>query len=478
MRYKQIVYILGMVLKFEGLFLCLPLITALCYGERQGVICFALTAFGCLLAGVLLSIKKPQNNSLYARDGFIIVSLSWVVMAVMGAIPVAILGKTSYVNGLFEAVSGFTTTGATIFSNVEVLPKSLLMWRSFTHWIGGMGVLVFIMAILPLSGGYNMNIMRAESPGPSVGKLVPNIKKTAAILYAIYIGLTALEFIFLLFGKMSVFEALNTAFATAGTGGFGVRNDSISSYSSYIQIVITAFMVLFGVNFSAYYLLLIRKFKDIFKFSEVWVYLAIFTVSALLIGINIVPMYNGFGEATKRSFFQVASIMSTTGFVSADFDLWPQFSRTLMIILMFVGACAGSTGGGMKVSRCMILFKTIGKELQTIIHPKSVRAVKMDQKPIPHEVLRSVNVYTAIFFVLFAASCILLSLENHDLITCFSATATTMNNVGPGLAKVGPTCNFAFFGDFSKIVLIFNMLAGRLELLPILILLSPKTWKN
>ncbi len=478
MRYKQIVYILGMVLKFEGLFLCLPLITALCYGERQGAICFVFTAVGCLLAGFLLSLKKPKNNSLYARDGFVIVSLSWLLMGVAGAIPMSVLGETSYINGLFEAVSGFTTTGSTIFGDIEALPKSLLMWRSFTHWIGGMGVLVFIMAILPLSGGYNMNIMRAESPGPSVGKLVPNIRKTASILYVIYIGLTVLEFIFLLLGKMSIFEALNTAFATAGTGGFGVRNDSISSYSSYIQIVITVFMVLFGVNFSAYYLLLIRKFKDIFKISEVWVYLSIFVVSALLIGINILPMYDGFGEATRYSFFQVAAIMSTTGFMSEDFDLWPQFSRTLMVILMFVGACAGSTGGGMKVSRYMILFKTMGKELQTIIHPKSVKAIKMDKKPIPHEVLRSVNVYTAMFFVIFALSCLLLSLDGHDLVTSFTATATTMNNVGPGLAKVGPTCNFDFFSTFSKIIMIFNMLAGRLELLPMLVLLSPRTWKN
>ncbi len=478
MRYRQIVYILGMVLRFEALFLCLPLIVALCYGENQGLLCFAVTALVCFLTGFLLSIKRPQNNSLYARDGFIIVSLSWLLMGAAGAIPISILGETSYINGLFEAVSGFTTTGSTIFGNVEILPKSLLMWRSFTHWIGGMGVLVFIMAIMPLSGGYNMNIMRAESPGPSVGKLVPNIKKTAGILYGIYMGLTLLEVILLCLGKMSVFEALNTAFATAGTGGFGIRNDSIASYSSYIQIVVTIFMVLFGVNFSAYYLILIRKFKDIFKISEVWVYLAIFVVSALLIGINILPMHDSFAEASKHSFFQVASIMSTTGFMSEDFDLWPEFSRTLMVILMFVGACAGSTGGGMKVSRYMILFKTMGKELQTIIHPKSVKAIKMDQKPIPHEVLRSVNVYTAIFFVIFASSCLLLSLDGHDLITSFTATATTMNNVGPGLAKVGPIYNFGFFSTFSKIVMIFNMLAGRLELLPILVLLSPKTWRS
>ncbi len=478
MRYRQIVYILGMVLRFEGLFLCLPLITALCYGEQQGVVCFAITALICILAGVLLSLKKPQNNSLYARDGFVIVSLSWILMGIMGAIPITALGNTSYINGLFEAVSGFTTTGSTIFSDVEALPKSLLMWRSFTHWIGGMGVLVFIMAILPLSGGYNMNIMKAESPGPSVGKLVPNIKKTAAILYAIYIGLTVLEFIFLLFGRMSVFESLNTAFATAGTGGFGVRNDSIGSYSSYIQIVITVFMVLFGVNFSAYYLLLIRKFKDIFKISEIWAYLSILVVSALLIGVNIMPMYEGFDTALKHSFFQVAAMMSTTGFVTDNFDLWPQFSRTLMVILMFVGACAGSTGGGMKVSRYMILFKTMAKELQTIIHPKSVKAIKIASKPIPHEVLRSVNVYTVMFLALFALSCLLLSLDGHDLVTTFTATATTMNNVGPGLAKAGPIYNFDFFSTFSKIVMIFNMLAGRLELLPILILLSPRTWKS
>lgn len=478
MRYRQIIYILGHVLRFNGLFLCLPLLCAVIYGEQSGIITFAVTALLSFIAGCIFSFKKPQNHSLYARDGFVIVSLAWLVMGLIGAIPISILGNTSYINGVFEAVSGFTTTGASIFSSVEDLPKCVLMWRSFTHWIGGMGVLVFIISILPLSGGYNMNIMKAESPGPSVGKLVPNIRKTASILYIIYISLTALELIFLLIGKMTFFDALNTAFATAGTGGFGIKNDSAASFSPYIQIVITVFMALFGVNFSAYYLIIIRKYKDIFHISEVWVYLCIFVVSGLSIGANIAYLYDNLGIALRHGFFQVASIMSTTGFATADFDTWPQFSRTLLVTLMFIGACSGSTGGGMKVSRIMILFKTMAKEMQTIIHPKSVRAIKMDKKIIPHETLRSVNVYTVWFFVIFAVSCILLSFEGHDLVTNFTAVTATINNIGPGLAKVGATCNFEFFGSFSKAVLIFDMLAGRLELLPMLVLFSPYSWKK
>lgn len=478
MRYRQIIYILGHVLRFNGLFLCLPLLCAVIYGEQSGIITFAVTALLSFIAGCIFSFKKPQNHSLYARDGFVIVSLAWLVMGLIGAIPISILGNTSYINGVFEAVSGFTTTGASVFSSVEDLPKCVLMWRSFTHWIGGMGVLVFIISILPLSGGYNMNIMKAESPGPSVGKLVPNIRKTASILYIIYISLTALELIFLLIGKMTFFDALNTAFATAGTGGFGIKNDSAASFSPYIQIVITVFMALFGVNFSAYYLIIIRKYKDIFHISEVWIYLCIFVVSGLSIGANIAYLYDNLGIALRHGFFQVASIMSTTGFATADFDTWPQFSRTLLVTLMFIGACSGSTGGGMKVSRIMILFKTMAKEMQTIIHPKSVRAIKMDKKIIPHETLRSVNVYTVWFFVIFAVSCILLSFEGHDLVTNFTAVTATINNIGPGLAKVGATCNFEFFGSFSKAVLIFDMLAGRLELLPMLVLFSPYSWKK
>ena len=478
MRYQQIIYILGHVLRFNGLFLCLPLLCAVIYGDQSGIFTFAVTALLSFISGCIFSFKKPQNHSLYARDGFVIVSLAWLVMGLIGAIPISILGNTSYINGVFEAVSGFTTTGASVFSSVEDLPKCVLMWRSFTHWVGGMGVLVFIISILPLSGGYNMNIMKAESPGPSVGKLVPNIRKTASILYIIYISLTALELIFLLIGKMTFFDALNTAFATAGTGGFGLKNDSAASFSPYIQIVITVFMVLYGVNFSAYYLIVIRKYKDIFHISEVWVYLCIFIVSGLSIGANIAYLYDNLGIALRHGFFQVASIMSTTGFASADFDTWPQFSRTLLVVLMFIGACSGSTGGGMKVSRIMILFKTMAKEMQTIIHPKSVRAIKMDKKIIPHETLRSVNVYTVWLFVIFAVSCILLSFEGHDLVTNFTAVTATINNIGPGLAKVGATCNFEFFGSFSKAVLIFDMLAGRLELLPMLVLFSPYSWKK
>ena len=479
MRYKQIIYILGWVLKFQSAFLAIPGITGLIYREYNGALCFFVTALACLFIGLLLSARKPGDKSLFAREGFAIVTFAWLLMGLTGAIPMHIVGKTpSYIDALFETVSGFTTTGATIFPSVEELPRCILMWRSFTHWIGGMGVLVFIMAILPLAGGYNMNIMKAESPGPSVGKLVPHVRKTAELLYIMYIVLTALQLIMLLIGKMPLFDAINIAFATAGTGGFGIVNDSVASYSTYIQIVITVSMVLFGVNFSVYYLIIAKKFKDVFKLSEVPVYLLIFTGSSLLIGFNIMKLYTSLGTAMKHSFFQVASIMSTTGFATTDFNHWPEFSRTMLTLLMFVGACAGSTGGGMKVSRLMILFKTLHKELQMVIHPRSVKAVKFDSKLIPHEVLRATNVYVVMYVLVFALSLLALSLNGHDFTTNFTAVTTTINNVGPGLNKIGPIYNFGFFSDFSKFVMIFDMLAGRLELLPILVLLAPGTWKS
>lgn len=477
MNYRMITYILGWILIFEGLFLAVPTITALIYGE-SALWSYLLTLSGCLLAGGFLILRKPKKSRLYSREGSLIVALSWIVLSTFGAIPFVLTGEIpDYINALFETVSGFTTTGASVLSDVEALSHASLIWRSFTHWVGGMGVLVFIIAFLPLSGAQNMHIMRAESPGPSVSKLVPRVKTTALLLYSIYFALTILEFILLLFGRMSVFEALNTSFATAGTGGFGFLNSSMGSFSPYIQIVITVFMILFSVNFNCYFLLLTKKFKDAFNL-EVRTFLVIVVVTITIITINIASLYDSIGEALRHSAFTVASLISTTGFSTVDFNIWPELSRTLLIIIMFIGACAGSTGGGIKVSRMIILFKGMAKEIRTVIQPRQVKKIKMDSHIIEHETVRSVNVYMVAYLMIFAVSLILISFDNHDLITNFTAVTATINNIGPGLELVGPTANFGFFSPQSKIILIFDMLAGRLELFPMLMLFTPSAWKK
>ncbi|MBP3922937.1 MAG: TrkH family potassium uptake protein [Ruminiclostridium sp.] len=477
MNYKMISYILGWILIFAAAFMTVPMITAIIY-EEVTFFYFLGTAIVCLIIGRLLTFKKRKNTNLYAREGFIIVALSWIVLSLCGTIPMWLSGAIpSFVDALFETVSGFTTTGASILNDVEAMPKCILMWRSFTHWIGGMGVLVFIMAFLPLSGGNNLHIMKAESPGPVVGKLVPKIKTTAFILYAIYFALTVLEFIFLLFGGMSVFDSVNTAFATAGTGGFGFLNSSMASFSPYIKIVITVFMILFSINFGSYYLILIGKLKEAIT-VEVKVFLFIVATAITIITINISSMYANAGDALLDSSFTVASLISTTGFGVADFNQWPELSRTLLVLISFIGACAGSTGGGFKVSRLVILFKGIRKELNTLIHPRQVKKIKMDSHTVDSETIRSVNVYLITYVVIFVVSIVLISFENHDMITNFTAVAATFNNIGPGLEMVGPTQNFAFFSDFSKIVFIFDMLIGRLELFPMLLLFKPSVWKK
>lgn len=473
----MISYILGWLFVFAAVFMSVPMITAIIYSE---VIFFYFlgTAIVCLIIGILLTMKKRKNTNLYAKEGFIIVSLSWIILSLCGAIPLWLSGTIpSFVDALFETVSGFTTTGASILSDVEAMPKSVLMWRSFTHWVGGMGVLVFIMAFLPLSGGSNLHIMKAESPGPVVGKLVPKIKTTAFILYAIYFALTVLEFILLLFGGMSVFEAINTSFATAGTGGFGFLNSSMADFSPYIKIIITVFMILFSINFGSFYFIIKGKFKESLT-AEVKTFLFIVIAAIILITINISSMYQNTGEALLDSSFTVASIISTTGFATTDFDKWPELSRTLLVLISFIGACAGSTGGGFKVSRLVILFKGIKKELNTLIHPRQVKKIKMDSHTVDSETIRTVNVYLITYVVIFVVSILLISFENHDMITNFTAVTATFNNIGPGLEMVGPTQNFAFFSDFSKIVFIFDMLIGRLELFPMLLLFKPSVWKK
>ena len=478
MNTSIICYILGQVLRIEGLFMFLPCIVAIIYREYQGFV-FLSVALICILSGTLMTYRKPNSHIFYLKEGCITTALSWIVLSIFGALPFIISGEIpSFTDALFETISGFTTTGASILNDVEALSHSTLFWRSFTHWIGGMGVLVFLLAIIPLSGGSNINLMRAESPGPSVGKLVPKMRQTARILYSIYLFLTVLEFVLLLLAGMPIFDAICTSFGTAGTGGFGILNTSMASYSLVIQWIVTIFMILFGVNFNAYYFILYKQFRKAFAMEEVRYYLLIIAAATGIIFIDILDMFGNFFEALTHAAFQVGSIITTTGFATIDFNLWPQTSKTILILLMFIGACAGSTGGGMKVSRFIVLFKTVGKEIHSYIHPRSVKKIKIEGKPVEHDVVRSINVYCITFFLIFCTSVLLISFEGKDFVTNFTAVAATINNIGPGLELVGPTANFSFFSNFSKWVLMFDMLAGRLELFPLLILFHPKMWSD
>ncbi|MDO5547093.1 MAG: TrkH family potassium uptake protein [Eubacteriales bacterium] len=478
MNNSIIFYIIGWILKLEAAFMLLPCATALIYRETAGI-SFLIPMALCLAIGIPLTIRKPENKIFYLREGYVSVSLSWIVLSIAGALPFVLSGVTpNPVDALFETVSGFTTTGASILMDVEAVPHCLLMWRSFTHWIGGMGVLVFLLILLPLTGGSRMNLMKAESPGPSVGRLVPKVKSSARILYSIYIVLTILEFVFLLLFRMPVFDAFTTAIGTAGTGGFGIRGDSIASYSTALQIIITIFMILFGINFNFYFLLLQKKWKQAFTNTEVLCYLGIIAVSIVVISANIRSLYGSTGESIKHAAFQVGSIITTTGFATTDFNLWPGLSCTILVLLMFVGACAGSTGGGIKISRFLILFKSIRKELMQYLHPRSVNKVTIDGKPVEHEVIRATNVFLIAYLMIFAGSILLISVDNCDLVTNFTAVAATLNNIGPGLSMVGPVENFAFFSNGAKLVLIFDMLAGRLEIFPVLLLFLRQTWKK
>lgn len=473
-------YVLGHVLKIEALFMLLPCLISVIYHEFKFYGHYYLEiAILCALLGFLMTSRKPDNFVFYLKEGCVSTALSWIFLSFFGALPFWLSGEIpSFTDALFETISGFTTTGASILSNVEALSHCSLFWRSFTHWIGGMGVLVFLLAIIPLSGGSHINLMRAESPGPSVGKLVPKIKYTARILYLIYLGMTVIEIVLLVAGGMPLFDALNTSFGTAGTGGFGIKNDSMMSYSPYLQWVVTIFMMLFGVNFNAYYFLLFRNFRKALAMEEVRYYFLIIFTSIAIIFIDIVDISSGIFDALTHASFQVSSIITTTGFSTIDFNLWPQTSKTVLVLLMFVGACAGSTGGGIKVSRFVVLIKTVIKELNSYIHPKSIKKIKIDGKPVEHEVVRAINVYFITFMIIFSASVFAISFEGRDLITNFTAVAATINNIGPGLEMVGPTQNFGIFTPFSKYVLMFDMLAGRLELFPLLILFHPAAWKD
>lgn len=471
-------FMLGQVLKMEGLFMLIPCVVALLYRETTGY-SFLFTAILAILSGFFMTFKKPATQMFYLREGCITTALSWIMLSIFGALPLWFSGEIPrYMDALFETVSGFTTTGASIAGDVESFSHAVLFWRSFTHWIGGMGVLVFLLAIVPLSGGSNINLMRAESPGPSVGKLVPKMRATARLLYGIYIFLTLLQIILLLLGGMTLFEAVCASMGTAGTGGFGYLNDGMASYSPYIQWVITIFMILCGINFNAYYFVLLRQFGKAFKMEEVRCYLLIILAAIVFIFVDVIDLFGSAFEALTHTAFQVASIITTTGYSTTDFNIWPETSKAILLLLMFIGACAGSTGGGMKVSRFIILAKTIRKEFHSYLHPRSVKKLQMDDKPLEHDVVRSVNVYCITFFFLFCISFLLISLEGYDFLTNFSAVAATINNIGPGFNLVGPTANFGFFSDFSKLVLIFDMLAGRLELFPLLLIFHPTIWKD
>ena len=471
-----IIYLLGWIMNIEALFLMIPCLTAAVYGESIGF-CYLAVAAACGLIGFLCVRKKPASKIFFAREGFVTVSLGWIILSLFGCMPFLLGGEiTRFEDALFEIVSGFTTTGASILDKVEEFSQASLIWRSFSHWIGGMGILVFLLAVLPMTGDYNMHIMRAESPGPSVGKLVPKIRFTAKLLYSIYLFLTVVMFLLLLAGSMPLFDSLCMTFGAAGTGGFSCRNFGQAGYTAYQQNVITIFMLLFGVNFNVYYLFLIRKPKDAFKCEELRGYLFIVFAAIVLITLNTWGMFPDLKTAVHHVAFQVASIITTTGYSTVDFNQWPEFSKTLLLGIMFIGACAGSTGGGMKVSRVMIAFKEIKKELASVIHPRSVKVLKYEGKALDHNTLRSINAFIIVYFIILGVSVLLVSLDNFDFGTSFSAVVATLNNIGPGISEVGPAANFSGLSAMSKWVLIFDMLAGRLELFPMLVLLSPGTW--
>ncbi|MDO4343316.1 MAG: TrkH family potassium uptake protein [Eubacteriales bacterium] len=479
MNYQIIRYMLGYVCYFEAAFLALPVLVGLIYGEFQVCAAYAASALLCAVLGVVFTFRKPKDRRLYTKEGLVTVALCWIVLSLLGAVPFYISGEIPfYVDALFETVSGFTTTGSSILMDVEAMSHAGLFWRSFTHWIGGMGVLVFILAILPLKGGAFMNLMKAESPGPSVSKMVPRLRDTAIFLYAIYMGMTLLQFVLLLLGGMPVFDAITLTMGTAGTGGFAVKNTGIADYTVYQQAVITIFMILFGVNFNTYFLLVRKKPKQALKSEEVRTYLAIIAVSVAVITINILPMFPNLFQALHHAAFQVGSIITTTGYSTRDFNQWPPLSKTILMILVFIGACAGSTGGGIKVSRIVIMVKGIGKEIKMLLHPRSVYKVRMDGRMIEHEVVRSVNVYLAIYVLVFVGSLLIITLDEKDLVTNFTAVGVTLNNIGPGLEVVGPAGNFSSFSPLSKLVLCLDMLAGRLELFPMLMLFVPSVWKR
>ena len=477
MNYRMIGYVLGRIFLIEAALMLLPLAVAVIYGEDT-VSSFLFPIVLLAALGVLLGLRVPRDKAIFAREGFVVVALAWVLMSLFGAMPFTLAGEIpSYVDAFFETVSGFTTTGASILVDVEAMSKGLLFWRSFTHWVGGMGVLVVARAVPPMSGGRAMHLMRAEVPGPSVGKLSSKLRDTAKILYSIYLVMTVVEVILLVAGGMPLYDALINSFGSAGTGGFSVKALSIGAYNSpYAEIVIGIFMMLFGINFNLYYLLLLRRFKEALLSEELLTYLGIIAASTIAISFNILHTCSNFAQALRYAFFQVSSVITTTGFATADFNLWPTFSKTILVTLMFFGACAGSTGGGIKIARLVIMFKASLQDLQRMCHPHAITTVRFENKPLEEKTVRGVHVFLTIYIMVFAVSVLLVSLDQLDLVTNFTAVASCLNNIGPGLEIVGPMGNFSSFSDPVKLVLSFDMLAGRLEIFPMLVLFSPSVW--
>ena len=479
MNHKIIANVVGKIVLVEALLMALPALVSIFYGETDILWSFLVTITAALAIGSLLTwLPQPKDTVIYAKEGFVIVSLAWIGLSLIGALPFWLTGEIpSFVDAFFETVSGFTTTGASILTDVEGMSRGLLFWRSETHWVGGMGVLVFVMALIPNLSERSIHVLRAEVPGPTVGKLVPRIKDTAKILYSIYIVLTLVEIVFLLCGGMPLFDSVVHAFGTAGTGGFGIKADSIGGYSPYLQWVIAIFMLLFGVNFNLYYLLLIRRFRSALKSSELWTYLGIVAVAVLLIGGNIYPLYHNLGDTLRNATFQVSSLITTTGYSTANFDLWPTFSKFVLVILMMIGGCAGSTAGGLKVARVVLLFKQLKSEMQRLLHPRAVKTVNFEGKRVDAQTLTGVNVYLGVYLMVLVAVILLLSLEPlMNFESNVTAAVACFNNIGPGLSAVGPMNSYAGYSDFSTLVLSAAMLLGRLEIFPLLLFASPATW--
>ena len=482
MNFKMMGKFLSQISALEFVFMIPALIIALCLGEAGAVNAYLLTM--AIIAGFSLALWLPcrrASSDFGVREGMVCCSATWIVMAVLGCLPFIFSGAIPrFVDALFETVSGFTTTGSSILSDVEALPRSILYWRSFTHWVGGMGVLVFLLAVSPGEGGkgFTMHLLRAESPGPDVGKLVPKMKQTARILYLIYIGMSIINVAFLLFGGMDPLEAVCTMFGTAGTGGFGIRNDSMASYSPYIQNVTTVFMFLFGVNFSCYYLILLGNFKSVFKDDELRFYLLLIVASITLIALNVRDLYATWEETVRHSAFQVGTIMSTSGYATTDFDLWPAFSKAILMLLMIFGGCAGSTAGGLKVARAMLLLKSLRRNIRQVLNPRKVQVVRVNGKAVDETVLDNANAYLAAFVTILVLSFLVVSRDGLSIGSTLTGVLTCLNNVGPGLEQLGPTCNFGGLSDLSKLTLTADMLIGRLEIFPILILFSRTTWKR
>ena len=481
MNYKMMGRFIAQILSIEGIFMIPALLIGLFRRETGAVQGFLITlALITVAAGILSLLCRKAPSAFYAKEGLVCVGVSWVVLSLVGCLPFYISREIpAYVDAFFEIVSGFTTTGSSILPSVEALSGSLLYWRSFSHWLGGMGVLVFLLAFTGEQGkGFTMHLLRAESPGPSVGKLVPKMRKTASILYLIYIGLTVLDILFLLLGRMPFFDAVCTAFGTAGTGGFGIKNDSMASYSPYLQTVTTVFMALFGINFSCYYLLLLGQMRSVFKDEELRLYLGIILGSILLIVLNLRGFYDTLGETIRHAAFTVSTIITTTGFATTDFDLWPAFSKAIIMLLMVVGACAGSTGGGLKVARLLLLLKSLRRNIGQVLKPRKVQVVRNNGTVVDEKILDNANAYLAAYVVILFLSFLIISLDNFSVGTNFTAVLACFNNIGPGLEAVGPTCNFSGYSTLSKLVLSFDMLAGRLEIFPMLVLFSRSTWRR